>query len=92
MRLIGRERLASLSERNQKAAKWVAGWIGELRAAHWKRPADIRGQFPRALQRANGTFFFPVSQQHVGIDVLIDFSTSIVLISAIINIEDSNGN
>jgi hypothetical protein len=91
VRLIGRAKLASLSERDGETAKWIAGWIGELRVASWKRPTDVRGQFPRAFQRSDGTFLFPVLQHQVGIDVLIDFSQSVALIVAIKILEDANG-
>ena len=91
MRLIGRAKLASLSERNRETARWVAGWIAELRDANWKRPADIGGPFPRAAQQNDGTFLFPVPQCQVGVHVLIAFSQSIVLIVAVRVLEASNG-
>jgi hypothetical protein len=92
VRLIGLEKLASLCERDRKTAKWVAGWIGELRVAGWKRPADIRVQFPRASRQNDGTFLFPVPQNQVGISVLIEFSQSVILIVAIRVLEATNGN
>jgi mRNA-degrading endonuclease HigB of HigAB toxin-antitoxin module len=91
VRLIGRGKLASLSERDQQTAKWVAAWISELRIASWKRPADIRGQFPKASRQTDGTFLFPVLQKNVGICVLIDFSQGVALVVAIRILETSNG-
>ena len=91
MRLIGRAKLASLGERDGETARWVAGWIAELRDANWKRPADIGGRFPTASQQSDGTFLFPVPQRQVGVRVLIAFPQSIVLIVAIRILEAANG-
>jgi mRNA-degrading endonuclease HigB of HigAB toxin-antitoxin module len=91
VRLIGREKLVPLGERNPDTAKWVASWIVELRDAHWKRPADVAGQFPKASQQNDGTFLFPVPQCQLGVHVLMAFSHGLALITAIRILEAANG-
>jgi mRNA-degrading endonuclease HigB of HigAB toxin-antitoxin module len=91
VRLIGRAKLVPLSEQDRDTAKWVASWIAELRDAHWKRPSDVALQFPKACQRNDGTFIFPVPRRPVGIHVLIAFSRGVALIIAIRDIEAANG-
>ena len=91
MRLIGRAKLVPLSQQDRDTARWVASWIAELRDAHWKRPADVAGQFPRARQQHDGTFLFPVPQRQVGIHVLVAFSQGVALIVAIKVFEAANG-
>lgn len=83
MRLIGRQRLVSLSRQDRDVAKWVANWIVELREAHWKRPADVTRQFPKVWEQDDGTFLFPVPQRQIGIHVLITFSQGVALIVAV---------
>lgn len=89
MRLIGRAKLLALGQ-DHETAKWVASWIAELRGAHWKRPADVAGQFPKVWQQKDGTFLFPVPQRQVGIHVLVAFSQGVALIVAIKAFEIAN--
>jgi len=91
VRLIGREKLVPLGEQDRNTAKWVASWIAEIRDAHWKRPADVAGQFPKARQQNDGTFLFPVPQRQIGIHVLMAFSQGVALIIAIRVFEVANG-
>lgn len=92
MRLIGRAKLASLSERDRETAKWVASWIAELREANWRRPADVGRRFPKASEQNDGTILFPVPKHRVGIQVLIGFSYNVVLITSVKDVESANGN
>jgi mRNA-degrading endonuclease HigB of HigAB toxin-antitoxin module len=91
VRLIGRTRLAPLGEEGRDTAIWVASWMAELRDADWKHPADISGQFPKAIQHIDGTFLFPVPNLRIGIHVLITFSQNLALIIAIRVLEVANG-
>jgi mRNA-degrading endonuclease HigB of HigAB toxin-antitoxin module len=91
VRLIGRTKLAPLSEQDRDTARWVASWTVELRDAHWKRPSDVAGQFPRVYRQNDGTFLFPVPQRRVGIHVLMAFSRGVALILGIRPCEVANG-
>lgn len=90
MRLISREKLLPLSKQDLQTARWVASWVTELRDAHWKRPADITGQFPKVRQQVDGTFLFPVPQHQLGIHLVIAFSLGVALIVAIKAFEVAN--
>jgi len=90
MRLIGRERLASLSQEGGDTAKWIISWVAEIRDAHWKRPADVVVQFPRALQRSDGTFLFPIRQRPVAVHVLMVFPQGLALVLAVRVLEAAN--
>ena len=91
MRLIGLAKLAPLTQRDHNAARWVTSWIAELRDAHWKRPNDVAGQFPKARQQNDGTFLFPVPRREVEIHVLIAFAQGIALIVAVRVLDAANG-
>lgn len=83
MRLIGRARLEPLRAQDSETARWIANWITALRDAHWKRPADVTIQFPKAFQQDDSTFLFPVAQLRTEIQVLIAFPQGVALITAI---------
>lgn len=91
MRLIGRHKLLSLPTGDPDTTTWVTNWVAELRDAHWKRPADVQGQFPKAQIQDDGAFVFPVPRIHVGIRVMITFPHGVALIVAINVLEAANG-
>ncbi len=80
MRLIGREKLTTLSGQDRDTARWVASWSAELLGANWKRPADVVLQFPRASQKLDGIFMFQPPNKAIEIDALISFPRGIILI------------
>ena len=80
-----------LIQRDCVAARWVLNWIAELRNAHWKRAADVAGQFPKVRQQDDGTFLFPVPGKQLGIHVLMTFSQGLVLILSIKTCDAADG-
>ncbi|BAN51104.1 type II toxin-antitoxin system HigB family toxin [Metapseudomonas resinovorans] len=90
MRLIGREKLASLKGIGNEIEKWVLSWIAEVTNAHWKHPADVRNQFPNAKEKGNGSFLFPVGNCDVAIQLLIAFPQGIALITDLKASEDTH--
>ena len=91
MRLVGRAKLVSLAQRDERTAKWISSWVAEFRDANWKRPTDVTGQFPTVRLGNDGTFLFIVPRHKVGIHVLITFAQGIALIIAIRVLDTANG-
>lgn len=83
MRLIGRGKLLALCEQNGAAAQWISNWIAAVGEAHWKRPADVAKQFPRAIQQDEKTFLFPVGPRLAEVHLLIAFAYGVALITTI---------
>lgn len=81
MRLLGRERLDGLRGRSEQVEKWVRSWAAEILAAHWKRPSDVRDQFPNARDQGGGAFMFPVGNCNWVICLLIAFPQGVALIT-----------
>lgn len=79
MRLIGRESLREVS-REATSRQWVIHWTSELANAHWKRPNDVLQQFPKCVQRPDGSFAFPVKGGPVAIATVFHFPLGIALI------------
>lgn len=90
--MIGRAKLAALGEQDREIARWIANWVAELRDAHWKRPADIAGHFPKARLQSDGTFLFPIADREFEIHVMIAFPRGIALILSIKLFDVANGN
>jgi mRNA-degrading endonuclease HigB of HigAB toxin-antitoxin module len=83
MRLIGRERLNLLRQGSEATEKWVRSWLAEVRDAHWKHPADLKAQFPKASCSIDGLAKFPLPDNTTCIHLRVAFPLGIALISAI---------
>lgn len=79
MRLLGRAGLQSLRGKNDETDRWIDTWAAEVTTAHWKRPADLFLQFPKATEK-NGTFSFPIANSQSNLDVIIAFPQGITLV------------
>lgn len=92
LRLIGRHMLSVLGDQSEPARKWLVSWISELADAQWMRPADVGSQFPKAKSIDDSTFCFPVTGLLVEIQVLISFSSGVVLITALKHGDNTHDN
>jgi mRNA interferase HigB len=91
MRLIGREKLASLKGIGSEIEKWVRTWASEVMNAHWKHPTEVSIQFPNAKNTGNGTFIFPACNGGLTIQLLIVFPQGVALITDLKVSEDTHG-
>lgn len=91
MRLIGREKLASLKGIGSEIEKWVRTWASEVMNAHWKHPTEVSIQFPNAQNTGNGTFIFPACNGGLTIQLLIVFPQGVALITDLKVSEDTHG-
>lgn len=81
MRLLGRERLDRLRGKGETIEKWMRSWAAEVLAAHWKRPLDVKEQFPSACHQGGDHFVFPVSGCDWVICLQIAFPQGIALVT-----------
>ncbi|MCU1090001.1 type II toxin-antitoxin system HigB family toxin [Stenotrophomonas maltophilia] len=91
MRLLGKQKLHGLISRHPDIRSWASGWASEIATANWKRPADVRTQFPRARETEPGTFAFPVAEMPIAVVLAVAFPQGIALIKDLINRDDQNG-
>ncbi len=91
MRLLGKPKLQDLIARHPASKPWVSGWASEIRYATWKRPADLRKQFPRVLETASGYFLFPVAETEVAVVLSIAFPQGLALIKNFVNQDHPHG-
>lgn len=91
MHLLGRDKLGPLKGLNAALDTWVVSWVSELAHASWNNPADLLTQFPKAQQIAAGTFRFSVVPSDYMLEVRVAFAQRVVLVTALVTIEDSNG-
>lgn len=85
MRLLGRERLVKLKGTSEAAEKWLRAWVAEILAAHWKQAADVRGQFPKAIQEGDSSFIFPVGGCECEICLIVAFPQEVAVITELRN-------
>jgi mRNA-degrading endonuclease HigB of HigAB toxin-antitoxin module len=83
LRLVGRHHLDDLISESSDLSKWVGSWTAELRDAHWKRPADVAGQFPSVILVSDGRYVFPIPPGHSGVAVRFQFARGVALISSV---------
>lgn len=91
MRLIGREKLCSLTTAGEHVKKWVLSWAAEIANANWKHASEVSAQFPNVRQGEDGYFFFPVNGCTCVICLLIAFPQRVALIAAL-EVEEVYGN
>jgi len=92
MRLIGLEKLSQLRDKGEQTEKWILSWIAEVRDAHWKRPVDVRNQFPKARHDGEGRFMFSVANSQWIICLLVTFQHGIALITDLKAEDNIHGN
>lgn len=91
VRLLGKPKLEDLIARYPAAKPWVRGWVSEIGHATWKQPADLRQQFPRALETAPGIFAFPVAETSMALVLSIAFPRGLALIKHFVNQDHPHG-
>ncbi|WP_082754441.1 type II toxin-antitoxin system HigB family toxin [Burkholderia savannae] len=78
MRLLGKDKLQVNLDRD--AQIWLRSWIAELMSAHWKAPADVLAQFPKATPVSPDTFLFNVGVAAWIIELAVHFPQEIALV------------
>jgi mRNA-degrading endonuclease HigB of HigAB toxin-antitoxin module len=91
MHLLGRDKLGPLRGLDAALDKWIVSWVSEMAHASWNDSSDLLAQFPKAQQIAPGVFRFSVVTGNYMLEVRVAFPQRVVLITALINIEESNG-
>ena len=80
MRLIGKSSLQKLPVNNDDVNRWINIWCAEMSHAHWKDPADVTKQFPRAIKKDSSSFAFPIGDYGQFITVSFLFPQGVAVI------------
>ena len=80
MDVHGLTHLNDLVQRYKDTSRDAASWLAIARAAEWKTPHDVRGQFPKVSILGGKTYIFNICGTKYRLAVKIAFNTSTVLI------------
>jgi mRNA-degrading endonuclease HigB of HigAB toxin-antitoxin module len=83
LRLLGKHFLMDLTRQSNTRA-WALSWAAEICAANWKQAADVRLQFPKALEPSPNCFTFPVAESSLAVVLNIAFPHGIAVITHLI--------
>lgn len=85
MRLLGRKLLQPLRGLNTETDRWLNNWVSEMAHAIWKASPDVVQQYPSAISKENGIFYFRVAMQNVRVEVAFCFQQGIAMINGLRN-------
>lgn len=80
MRIISRKTLKEFWEIHPDCIEPLRTWYRETGKAHWKGPADIRGQYASVSLLKNNRAVFDIKGNHYRIVVRINYEFGIVWI------------
>lgn len=80
MRVIAVSTLKAFWLRHPDAEQPLKAWVGEARAATWKSPSELKGQFRSASTLPAGRVIFNIAGNRFRLVVAILYASQIVLI------------
>ena len=80
MRVIGRKRLADFCDKHGDARDWISTWVGEVEAAVWRSPHDIRKRFVTVSFLGGGGVVFNVKGNKYRLMALVAYQTQLVIV------------
>jgi hypothetical protein len=91
LHVLGRCKLPDFGDTQDDriSRKWLAIWLTEIEAAHWKQATDAIVQFPRAKLRDDNSVVFPIRGSTRSIRVIFSFSRGVAVITEVV--DGSNG-
>jgi mRNA-degrading endonuclease HigB of HigAB toxin-antitoxin module len=88
MRVIGKQKLTA-AKGDVLSRRWIACWTTEVSQAHWKRPGDVRLQFPKCREAKDGSFVFPILEGPHAVRAVFQFPIGVALILGITQIDQA---
>lgn len=80
MKLIGVGMLQAFCNDHADCRKWIANWIRDARASHWKNTHDIKERYSSASFLANNIVIFNVRGNVYRLETQIAFNTAVVAV------------
>ena len=78
MKIIGIGSLHAFSDGHADCRKWIACWIKDVRASHWKDTHDIKSRYPSASFLANNMVIFNVRGNNYRLETQIALKPGVV--------------
>jgi mRNA-degrading endonuclease HigB of HigAB toxin-antitoxin module len=87
LRVVGIDHIYDFLEtRPTAAAGQILAWLGEIRSAQWRGPADLRRGFPQALVDGSSVTFL-VDEGTIAIATLVRFQIPLVLVTRVLELQ-----
>lgn len=83
MKLVGRPVLDEFGRQHADVRKQIAAWIGEVEAAEWQTPQDIKTRYVKASFLSDNRVIFNIKGNDYRLDVKVSYKNHIVLIKRI---------
>ncbi|MEP3231880.1 MAG: type II toxin-antitoxin system HigB family toxin [Hyphomicrobiales bacterium] len=88
MKVISVERIEGFitkHKRGQEASGALRAWHKEMKAAAWRSPSELRGQYPNArpIGKGNGVTVFKIKGNHFRLVARINYQAEVIKIEFI---------
>ena len=83
MRIIGKGKLQRQLSSDELACTWIRAWVAELAYANWKRPEDVRNQFPNVRRSDTNQYIFTINNSTKEVYLKIAFQQGIAVITEV---------
>ena len=83
MRVLGRDKLEEFKRKHSVARGPLNAWEAEVRAAQWRKWADVKAAFPSASWLEKGRIVFDIKGNHFRLVALVHFRLGQVLVERV---------
>lgn len=80
MKVMGRERLAEFCVKHADCRKWIANWIVDATASHWKTSHDIKSRYPSASFLSENIVIFNVRGNEYRMEIQVAYNAGVVTV------------
>lgn len=80
MVIVGREKLDEFCGAHADARLWVANWIANVEAVHWRTPHNVRDSYASVSFLSDSILIFNVKGNHYRLEVQVAYKTGIVVV------------
>jgi len=80
MKVVGRNQLEEFCTRHTDARKWIEIWLGDVEAAAWATPQQIKERYASASFLAGNAVIFNVKGNDYRLEVTVAYRTAVVVV------------
>jgi mRNA interferase HigB len=80
MRLIGTNKLDSISKKHPDCKSWINNWISDVKAAKWKSLNELKDRYPSASILPGNIVIFNVKGNAYRLVVQLAFNSQVVAV------------
>lgn len=83
MKLVGRNRLKTFTNKHPDTTSWIANWLAEVKHAKWEKPQEIKDRYRSASFLPNNIVIFNVKGNSYRMEVQIAYKSGTVTVKRI---------